>query len=161
MIYLFLILTNIHNKVNSVNRRYQNSLMCDVKIVLFFAEIWCRQISAKIRTGHFPPLLPPLTSLLWHYRSSWVCAAGCSIGCFRSPRLTLALCLTERSRSGFVPQRAGDENGCPLRNVRNFHLVLPGLGGYAPDWSWRNPWGGRIAQFAPKVPSYQSVYSIF
>lgn len=26
---------------------------------------------------------------------------------------------------GFVPQRAGDENGCPLRNSRNFHLALP------------------------------------
>lgn len=62
---------------------------------------------------------------LWHHYCDISAAAecvprGCSVGCFRSPRLTLALCLAERSHSGFVPQRAGDENGCPLRNVRNF-----------------------------------------
>lgn len=48
-----------------------------------------------------------------------------SVGCFCSPQLTLALCPTEWTHSGFVPQCAGDENGCPLRNSRNFHLALP------------------------------------
>ena len=52
-----------------------------------------------------------------------------NVGCFcywnGSPQLTLALCPTAWSHSRFVPQCAGDENGCPLRNSRNFHLALP------------------------------------
>lgn len=45
---------------------------------------------------------------------------------FGSPQLTLALCSAAWSHSRFVPQCAGDENGCPLRNSRNFfHLALP------------------------------------
>lgn len=52
-----------------------------------------------------------------------------SVGCFGcqngSPQLTLALSQTEWSHSRLVPRCAGDENGCPLRNSRNFHLALP------------------------------------
>lgn len=44
---------------------------------------------------------------------------------FGSPQLTLALCSAAWCHSRFVPQCAGDENGCPLRNSRNFHLALP------------------------------------
>lgn len=71
--------------------------------------------------------------LLHHYCDIISLATGvqcpASVGCFccrnGSPQLTLALCQTEWSHSRFVPQCAGDENGCPLRNSRNFHLALP------------------------------------
>lgn len=75
---------------------------------------------------------PASSSLPWLYFLRWFAKAitcPVSVGCFccwsGSPQLTLALCPTEWSHSGFVPQCAGDENGCPLRNSRNFHLALP------------------------------------
>lgn len=66
--------------------------------------------------------------LLHHYYdiiSQWPVSVGCFCCRNGSPQLTLALCPTEWSHSRFVSQRAGDENGCPLRNSRNFHLALP------------------------------------
>lgn len=145
MIYLFRILTNIHNKLNSVNRRYQNSLMCDVKIVLFLLR---SDIDRFYRT--FPPVFATSDIIIvtLSLQLSVCCGlqywlfsfTSVDIGSLPDRALSQWVCTPACRWWEWLPSQKCEEFSSGAARPRRVRARL------------------KLAESAPKVPSYQSVY---
>lgn len=121
---------DIANKVSAVRASCPEYFIVWCEKLVFLAEF------GSLNGRFFSPFFASADIIIvtWTFRLS-VCVWSCGVACFRSPRLTLALCLAEALVQRLrTPARRWWE-WLPSQECEECLVPgLPGLGGSAPGW---------------------------